>query len=200
MELNEKSLKKLKTELRKCWYGNKDGLLARPTLGSLHWHENGNIEFTNSHIAVRMIGVHNEGEKHEPKLPNGSIYPDLHRIFESCQKGSFKTILNTKEMMSILSPFKVAKSETIKLTFTANSITFEPLDGSVINSATLTVKEDISENLIIACKTNYLLNAMMFFHSQGIKQVKMVASSPVRPMLIVHDNIEYIITPVRIGA
>ena len=208
MELTEKVLKKLQMEQRKWFIGkNKKLKQNRPILNTIHFSKEGNVELTNSHVAIRLTNVHEETEHTIPDT-DGASYPDLGRIFEGCQHGNIKLEFNPKELSNMLSPFKVAKAEVIRITFRKNGITIEPAyhssdpvdDEQVMIDATLTIDLDIEEDFKIGVNTKYMLDAMNFFKTQKITTVKMIASSSVRPMLFEYENLQYLVTPVRIGA
>lgn len=196
MELNEKTLKKLNSELKKMFTGNKKLKENRPILNSLHYTGDGHVEFTNSHVAVRLKDVHDKAEHTVPE--DLGPYPNLGRLFDGAETGVIRFQLDTKSMSDMLSPFKIAKCEYVKLTITGDGITFIPDNSESIVEAHLQIQLDISE-LRIAFNVKYLYNAMMFFKTQKMFTVDVIASSQVRPLLLVHDNVQYLLTPVRVG-
>lgn len=115
--------------------------------------------------------------------------------------------LDPKELSNMLSPFKVAKAEVVRMVFSKTGITIEPAyhssdpvdDEQVMIDATLTMDLDIEEEFKIGVNTKYMLDAMNFFKTQKITTVKMIVSSSVRPMLFEFENLQYLVTPVRIG-
>lgn len=197
MELNEKTLKKLNSELKKLFTGNKKLKENRPILNSLHYTEDGHVEFTNSHVAVRIKNVHEEPEHTVPE--DLGEYPNLGRLFDGAETGAIRFQLDTKLMSDMLSPFKIAKCEYVKLTITGEGITFIPDNSESIVEAHLQIPVDIDEPFQIAFNVKYLYNAMMFFKTQKMFTVDVIASSQVRPLLLVHDNVQYLLTPVRVG-
>ncbi|MFL2104169.1 hypothetical protein [Mycobacteroides abscessus] len=200
MELTEKTFNKLQAELKKWFVGNKRLKENRPVLNTIHFTEDGNIEMTNSHVAIRMKDVHEQPEHVVPYLDT-SAYPSLERIFNGVENGSFQIELEPKLMLGMLSPFKLEKVEVIKLSFRKDGIEFKPVNyaGNIIQEAKLTVPLNMNEEFHIAVNVKYLYDAMMFFKTQKIKIIKMTASSAVRPMMFEHENLQYLVTPVRIG-
>ena len=197
MELNEKTLRKLNSELKKMFTGNKKLKENRPILNSLHYTEDGHVEFTNSHVAVRIKNVHEEPEHTVPE--DLGSYPNLGRLFDGAETGVIRFQLDTKLMSDMLSPFKTAKCEYVKLTINDDGITFTPDNSESIVEAHLQIPVDIEDELRIALNVQYLYNAMMFFKTQKMFTVDVIASSQVRPLLLVHDNVQYLLTPVRVG-
>lgn len=201
MELNEKTLKKLQAELKKWFVANNRKLkVNRPILNTIHFAASGDVEMTNSHVAIRMKKVHSEPEHTIPDF--GGYYPDMKRIFDSCENGSFQIDLEPAPMVGMLSPFKMEKVEVVKLTFQDDGIVFEPYNynGDIIQRAKFTTPLEVSEPFNIGVNVKYMHDAMMFFKTQKIASVKMIASSPVRPMMFEFENLQYLVTPVRIGA
>lgn len=208
MELNEKTLKKLNSEHKKMFTGNSKLKNTRPVLNSLHYSKEGHVEFTNSHVAVRIKDVHSDPEH---TVPDGiGQYPDLGRLFDGAEYGSINLELDTKALSDMLSPFKTEKVDVVKITFDKTKITFAPVYTSkkanwdegwkdIIQGAELKCELDLNEPFQIAFNVKYLYNAFMFFKTQKMLSVKMTASSPIRPVLLKYENVQYLITPVRMG-
>ena len=145
-----------------------------------------------------MKDVHEQPDHIVPYLDTSS-YPSLERIFNGVENGNFQIELEPKLILGMLSLFKLEKVEVIKLRFHKDGIDFKPVNyfENIIQDAKLTIPFEVDTELSIAVNVNYLYDAMMFFKTQKIKTVKMTASSAVRPMMFEHENLQYLVTPVR---
>lgn len=191
MELTEKVLDRLKKQLKTINVNQKKMIDKRPILKEMHYTEDGDLEFTNSYVAVRLTSCHEE----KNNIPE---YPNLKRLFDIGNQGS--TIeLNTKDMTNILSPFKKEKQDSIIINFTKNEILFASTkpEDFFIREARLDVKLDIEEPFYVNADPVFLYDCFNFFRLLKIETIEMTYSSPVRPMFFKFENLEYLVTPRR---
>lgn len=193
MELTDKVLDRLNKQLK--IFSGKD---TRPVLKSMHYTDLGDVEFTNSHVAVRLKKCHESEEKTVPEVD--TFYPSLSRIFDGLNQGS-SIKLNTKDMTNILSPFSKEKQPVIIINFTKQGILFKSQEPEefVVVSAKLDVELDMDEPFYVAANPKYLYDCFNFFRLLKIDTVQMTYSSAVKPMLFTFENLEYLVTPVRAG-
>lgn len=193
MQLTDKVLKKFEAELKKL-KPNRD------SLKTLHYTEEGHLEFTNSHVAVRLKDCHSDGEKTVPETD--TTYPNLGRIFDTQSVGNSIKI-NVLEVRNMIAPFKTEKFDYVKMTFNNDSVDFEApkVEGQSLTNAKLICQLDVPHNepFIVSVNPKYLYNCLQLFNVLKIKEINLNYSSAVRPLLFEHENLQYLVTPMRIG-
>lgn len=193
MQLTDKVLKKFESELKKF-------KSTRDSLKTIHYTEEGHIEFTNSHVAVRLKDCHSEGEKTVPETDTS--YPNMGRIFDGMSVENIIK-LNVLQIRNMIAPFKAEKFKYVKMTFNNDSINFEApkVEGQSLTNAKLICELDIPHNepFTVSVNPKYLYNCLQLFNVLKIKEVNLNYSSSVRPLLFEHENLQYLVTPMRIG-
>lgn len=170
----------------------------RPILSNVHYSEEGHIEYTNSHVGIRLLDVYEGEEQFKHGLPiEDGIYPDLGKVFKNYEDLEHIK-LPTKKIEDILQPFVNQKFTQTRLTIKKNELEFEFRTGSQKEYAGLiNLNLDINEEFKIAFHPNYLYDTFRFFRLLKIKEVEFYYGSPIRPVFLVHENLEAVISPQR---
>lgn len=191
IELDDKTLKKLEQELKKMTKLNEDN--ERPAIQELHYTEDGHVEMTNAHVAVRLLDVHDDGDSNED-------YPDLDFVFRDLDEQKSVEV-PVDVLKQVAGMFKSLKQEGAMITFSDEYIAFDVIsnDPIYVSEVMIKVNLDIKEEFLIGFNPEYIYNAMMFLGKLGIEKATMKYHDPLRPVKFVHENVEYVVTPIRLS-
>ncbi|MDN7145301.1 hypothetical protein QS460_05095 [Liquorilactobacillus mali] len=184
---------------------NVDG--TRPILECAHF-ENGNIIATDSHQLIRWRDAAPKNLKMNLNLTNFSfeaehVYPDISRLIP--EKFGMQFGIPVRELLELIpllksvknsegSPTKMEVSNNVA-TFTSRLSTISDIEQKF----SIKVENFEGEQIDINFNNQYLLNALLSIKDIkrfGNVQFKIVA--PLIPFLIVYENMDYLITPVRV--
>ena len=204
LELNDKVLDRFEKQLKKIWVGMNSQRKARPVLSELNYHDNGSIEITNSHVAIRLKDVHNLTDV---KNENGNYPTGLSKIFDGLNNDciSFFTI-NKKDMrelekqLNVMYRFLKSANNTIAIEFDQSGVTIVPVEDETLIRVKVDMDLNINneEKITRYLNARYLHDALMMFRQLGLSEVEFKISENVfRPILLTSQNLEYIITPIR---
>lgn len=199
IELNDKTLKRFQIQLKKIYVGKADMKRARPVLNQINYTDNGHVQITNSHVAVRLSNVHN-------KSTNDKLYPNMDGIFKlpyDLQEIDFK-IQDMKPLEDHLNVLYRNGIKQVRITFNSEGITIvEQPDRNRYPHETFLQSQikqqlDLSNEYEIIVNTRYLHDALMFFRLIKAPKITIhLSENPLRPINLTYENLHYIIVPIR---
>lgn len=173
-------------------------------LAGIHYHENGSIYVTNSHMLLAIKDVHQE--------PAHTVHATTNKKLEGNYPSAVTHLVDADYSRAIDFNFEEVKSY-IGLIETASKIDEVgclSLDGGYLElfiqstatgeSFKLKMCEIGADNIqtIAFLNVNYLYRVLKVFKDAGAEQVKLQFNdSKVRPLSFVYKNIEIILMPVR---
>lgn len=172
----------------------------REDLKVVHYTDDGHIEMTNSHIAIRAKNVYESKEqfKHGKQPEN---YPDMNNLFDQYMNHSVIENIPVKEFEDTIQPFKSLKPEVIHLNFAPNGIfteiktkEFPEQDGA---KSGLNINLDVNKSFQVTVKYDYLFIILQFIRLLGLEKFDLYYSTAVEMLYLVNDNLEILFMPMR---
>lgn len=197
----EKRLEKWGTETMPAWELEENRLKR---LRQLKMTENGTLIGGSANRAIKMTNQINELGMEYFLNGDGDGFPGFERIFDNITMNEpflvFTDILAFKKFIEVVA--KATKQARIEVS--SETMTFKPVYAEQIEasfaSAEWRLDVPVGENMIFGINPSYLRDMFKLFSQLKIKEVKMYMASPIRPIFFVADNIEYVISPLRIGS
>jgi len=193
IELNDRTLKIFEQELKKI---NRLATTKQSNLENLHYNTHGHLEMTNSHVAVRLMDVHEEDEY------DVDDYPDLNHVFEETNEYNDKEIKVPTDVLKQASrTFKSDKQNIMEVRIGEDTISLVSVAGHLPQIGKIDIEKNktvMEEPVSFGVSPEYLYNMMMFFGKFGVDEVTLKYNDIERPLLFKHENLEYIINPIII--
>ncbi len=180
---------------------------TRPMLECAHF-ENGNIIATDSHQLVRWREAAPKDLKMNLNLTNFSFetehaYPDISNLIPKKFGMQFEIgVGNLLELIPLLKSVKNCETNPTKMEVVDNVATFATkisMTSDVKQEVSIEVENFEGERIDINFKNEYLLNALTSIKDiRKFGNVRFGIVAPLRPFLIVYENMDYLITPIRV--
>ena len=194
IELTDKVKKRFDIQLKKIYVGHAQMKKVRPVLNQVHYTADGHVQITNSHVGVRLAKVHDEPD-------SDGAFPEMHPLFRIPDEG-ISVELNEvvlKELENQANVLFKNKIGHIKLQMSKETIlmTSKPLNDSNFIESGLKVNLDLEKEIDIGLNPRYLHDALNMFRMMDATPVTLYYVNELRPIHLVHENLHYLITPIR---
>lgn len=195
VEYDKKLHNRMRIQKDKIFINHTQLKRDRPILDNVHYNKNGNIEVTNSRVAIRIRDSHEMPSKHKDN------YPSLEHIFNGI-KDTLPITLNkrtSKILENQLNVLYTNKIDTVDFIISDNQLIIQSIDDkSPFISSRLKITNEHKETIQFRISTRYLHDALMFFRQLKIDTITLNKSiNQLQPLLITALNIDYLVMPIR---
>ena len=173
---------------------------SRPILKGICYYSDGSLVATNSHIAIKVKGVHSFKDTLviDPRSLEqiDGTYPNIDRLIPIPTEGDWLlhlTVLEMKQLYDLVKPFKKQHvTITLKdshIQMSVNDLTFDLFTKDKGNN---------EDAITFSLSAHYLISGLKVFIDEGL-DIDWLIRDPLKPSLLSASNIKVLLTPMRIS-
>lgn len=176
---------------------------TRPVLQCVHF-EDGNATATDTHRAFRVRSIVPKELVMDLNLAEFTFpevnYPSMDAFFNRNPLTEFDmTVPLLRNVLPTIKTMIPGFRDAIMLEITEDALTFKSASTYMNQKIQLSIDDFEGKRLKIACSHKYLVDAIQAVTSgKFYGQVHFKLGTDLQPFLLTHDNLDYLITPVRV--